>query len=529
MSRHGLRIPLRRRVRRQFRPRSTVLAVAVGFLTMAALVTMTTQPAAAEIEVEAPLSSAVGLPVTVTAFVTEGGRPVEGETVTLSRMASIGGARGWAELDAGLTDANGAIILEFIEHADSNSPAQFRVEHEGTDGPETAEFQLVVHTGPQQYVTTAGVDTGPVNVYWLFVILAVLWIALAFAVFQLVRVARAAGDVSRGFSAAPYIMFGFVVFTAIGMFVVTATRPATHAVLSPNEQFERNPAAVLGVTYDYLGHRSEEVLGGSQDGATLYVQAGCAGCHGIPTVSPGVVGGEVASLAALPSADAFNDLVRHGPTGMPAYGPSVLSDVEIQAIREWAMAASGRTGTDQDPSIVVMTGGPYAGEVQEGITFDGRRSEALRGAIVAYRWDFGDGGPVVDFGEGGAIMQHAFLTDGTYDVTLTIVDEAGREASASTTVIVGTGRPPPDLAAGTSPDAVDGGATGAGSEIFGASCAGCHSPGGIGGDLAATELTPSELRSVVADGTGAMPGFANQLTDEELDLVVEYMATLGGG
>ncbi len=78
--------------------------------------------------------------------------------------------------------------------------------------------------------------------------------------------------------------------------------------------------------------------------------------------------------------------------------------------------------------------GPYTGEVSVPLTFDGTGSSDPDGSIVAYDWDFGDGTVVLD---AGPTPSHSYTAEGTYNVTLTVVDDAGAMDSASTTARVG--------------------------------------------------------------------------------------------
>ncbi len=66
-----------------------------------------------------------------------------------------------------------------------------------------------------------------------------------------------------------------------------------------------------------------------------------------------------------------------------------------------------------------------------------------------------------------------------------------------------------------------------GSEIFRARCASCHGSsggGGIGRPLTDIEarLSDAEQRSVVVNGRGTMPRFADVLAEHEIDAVVRY-------
>ncbi len=77
--------------------------------------------------------------------------------------------------------------------------------------------------------------------------------------------------------------------------------------------------------------------------------------------------------------------------------------------------------------------GPYTGTVGEPVTFDGSGSNDPDGTIVAYDWDFGDGNTGT-----GMTPTHTYAADGTYNVTLTVTDDAGETDSATTTATIGT-------------------------------------------------------------------------------------------
>ncbi len=72
--------------------------------------------------------------------------------------------------------------------------------------------------------------------------------------------------------------------------------------------------------------------------------------------------------------------------------------------------------------------------------FDGTASSDPDGVIVEYRWDFQSDGSV-DLR--GARISATFQNAGTFDVTLTVVDDQGATGSTTTTVRVGTSNQPP--------------------------------------------------------------------------------------
>ncbi len=71
------------------------------------------------------------------------------------------------------------------------------------------------------------------------------------------------------------------------------------------------------------------------------------------------------------------------------------------------------------------------------LQFDGRGSNDPDGDALAYEWDFGDG----NFGM-GITPFHAYADDGTYTVTLTVLDGFGGSNSDMLTVLVTNVAPP---------------------------------------------------------------------------------------
>ena len=72
--------------------------------------------------------------------------------------------------------------------------------------------------------------------------------------------------------------------------------------------------------------------------------------------------------------------------------------------------------------------GPYTGVVDVPVMFDGTGSSDPDGSIASYDWDFGDGNTGT-----GPQPQHAYSVPGTYDVTLTVTDDAGDTSVPVTT------------------------------------------------------------------------------------------------
>ena len=65
------------------------------------------------------------------------------------------------------------------------------------------------------------------------------------------------------------------------------------------------------------------------------------------------------------------------------------------------------------------------------VPFDGSASYDPDGRVVGWNWDFGDG-----YTAEGPIVQHPFLTRGTFDVVLTVSDQMGATTKATWTIRV---------------------------------------------------------------------------------------------
>ena len=75
--------------------------------------------------------------------------------------------------------------------------------------------------------------------------------------------------------------------------------------------------------------------------------------------------------------------------------------------------------------------GPYQGDVNTPIQFDGSGSSDSDGTIVSYAWDFGDGSTGT-----GVNPTHTYTTDGNFIATLCVTDDDGAESCCEATVTV---------------------------------------------------------------------------------------------
>ncbi len=80
---------------------------------------------------------------------------------------------------------------------------------------------------------------------------------------------------------------------------------------------------------------------------------------------------------------------------------------------------------------VAEANGPYSGDADSAIVFSSAGSNDPDGAIVAYWWDFGDG-----YTSTAANPSHVYASGGTYEVSLTVTDEDGVQATDTTSATV---------------------------------------------------------------------------------------------
>jgi PKD repeat protein len=88
---------------------------------------------------------------------------------------------------------------------------------------------------------------------------------------------------------------------------------------------------------------------------------------------------------------------------------------------------------------------PQGAEVDHAVTFDGTASTDPDGRIESWYWRFGD-----DHSGSGARVSHVYERAGTYSATLTVTDDRGARASATSTVTVSAPNLAPVAVAGES-------------------------------------------------------------------------------
>jgi mono/diheme cytochrome c family protein len=65
-----------------------------------------------------------------------------------------------------------------------------------------------------------------------------------------------------------------------------------------------------------------------------------------------------------------------------------------------------------------------------------------------------------------------------------------------------------------------------GAEMYAEFCAGCHGAdgsGGAGGPAVTGQTDVAQVESVVRDGDGSMPGFADEMSEDQITAVAQYL------
>lgn len=109
-----------------------------------------------------------------------------------------------------------------------------------------------------------------------------------------------------------------------------------------------------------------------------------------------------------------------------AMNPDGSSQVSVSDNQFGDYSASWTTSGNQSP--VANAGGSYAGTATQPVNLNGGSSFDPDGTIAGYSWSFGDGTTAA-----GATPAHAYNAAGSYNITLTVTDNLGAQASATTT------------------------------------------------------------------------------------------------
>jgi mono/diheme cytochrome c family protein len=245
-----------------------------------------------------------------------------------------------------------------------------------------------------------------------------------------------------------------------------------------------------------------------RSGAAVY-SASCAMCHGS---GGGNLRGHTLNLSQISS------VTTNGVGTMSGFSGR-LSAAEISNVSQYVASVgsgAGVTTTTAAPGSAVSGSTLYMQSCSgcHGLHGEGGPGGALAGTTLGRS-------QVVAVIAGGASGMPAYDPQLSSVEIAAIADHvlslAGGAATTGTTA-AGVTVVPPELAEGHS--------------LFAQFCAACHGAdgeGGLGGPVAGIEMSAAELDGVVRTGVGTMPGFADQMSDKEIEALVAFSAALAAG
>ncbi|MDH3974847.1 MAG: PKD domain-containing protein [Deltaproteobacteria bacterium] len=126
----------------------------------------------------------------------------------------------------------------------------------------------------------------------------------------------------------------------------------------------------------------------------------------------------------------------------PGWTPGANNSINGGSVTNSALPPAGIAGS-LDPPLAnqpptANANGPYNGTVGIPVAFSSAGSADPDGTIVAYDWNFGDG----SIGTGPS-PSHTYVNGGTFNVSLTVTDDAGGTGTAGTTATIALGNQPP--------------------------------------------------------------------------------------
>jgi mono/diheme cytochrome c family protein len=246
------------------------------------------------------------------------------------------------------------------------------------------------------------------------------------------------------------------------------------SVGTAEEEFD--PSGGTGGTEgEQTAEGGEEAAGDPAAGKEVFASAGCGSCHALADAgASGAVGPNLDDVK--PPAATVADVVTNGRGAMPAFAGQ-LSEDDIANVAAYVSTATGgaAAGGGEDTGGGEETGGTDTAEPN------------------VTEPEGGDTTPLEDTAAAGA-------------------EDAGGE------------------------DAAAGGSTARGKEIFAsAGCGTCHTladagaSGAVGPNLDEAQPSQDVVAETVTNGRGAMPAFAGQLSEEDIQEVAAYVSAVAGG
>jgi mono/diheme cytochrome c family protein len=462
-----------------------------------------------EIEITSPPHAELGATSDVGVKLTErdSNSPVAEAEVVLYQTTDFGGQSGKVRVAHATTDEDGVAHLRWVER--SSGSKDFTVEYfgPGESTPEIAEIH--VSEGTQLYRSQEGLKLPGIGVSSIIGLLVIIWGTLLLAASLVFAVVRAgsddpstnwtveAGVPSQRRFAFPVVVALFVVSLGATLLVVVVRNPQTHGNLAAPDGYSRTPVAYLGQVEHFPGFSlaDPETTNGPdavEDGRAVYIAHGCAACHGLDAD-----GGVVGSSLRNHSTDALEAAARFGPLGMPAFNEENLSRSAIEKIA--ALVASFESAI---PSVEVRGDEVFSQFCASchGVDAEGDIGPALAGTELSSE-------EIVSVVTTGGERMPSWRG--------TMSEEQMQVVAA---YVKGLGASPSAADAPNDPS----------EHLFSENCSGCHGAGGTGGfapQLAGTALSADELGSIISNGRGGMPPFAD-LADEQIEALVGYILTL---
>jgi PKD repeat protein len=250
---------------------------------------------------------------------------------------------------------------------------------------------------------------------------------------------------------------------------------APGGVVRYNWRFGREPpkeTSIPTITYKFAasGQKLEVALtvfaaNGESAGTARLIQTGDEGpTSAFAPAASATMPGEAMTFEAGASTDPDGSITSYqwnfgdGSPGASGVSPShAFAAAGTYAVTLRIRDATGQIATathlvevDEMPTAE-FSFSPITATAGSAVSFNGAASSDPDGSIASFSWSFGDGASA-----SGVAPEHAFSSPGTYPVTLTVTDSAGRHATSTHAVTVGEAPPPEAPLAGASTSTVAG-------------------------------------------------------------------------
>ena len=137
------------------------------------------------------------------------------------------------------------------------------------------------------------------------------------------------------------------------------------------------------------------------------------------------------------------DEITDGPTTQHTYPSNGTYELTVAVVdAEGAEDTAARTVTVEQPTGSAPSASLSVSKDQSSITATASASTDPDGDIDRYEWDFGDGNSTTT---DGATVQHTYAENGTYTLTVNVVDSMGNRDTATRSVTISVDRQRPTI------------------------------------------------------------------------------------